>query len=36
MGILAAELGERLRAVDVNPVVAGPDGAIAVDVLIET
>lgn len=36
MGTLAAELGERLRAVDVNPLVATPDAAIAVDVLIET
>ena len=36
MGALAAELGDRLRAVDVNPLVAGPDTAIAVDVFIET
>ncbi len=32
---LAAELGDRLTALDVNPVVVSPSGAIAVDVLIE-
>jgi acetate---CoA ligase (ADP-forming) len=31
---LAVELGDRLAALDVNPVIAGPDGAVAVDVLV--
>jgi acyl-CoA synthetase (NDP forming) len=35
-GALAAELGEHVRALDVNPLLAGPNGAIAVDVLVET
>jgi acyl-CoA synthetase (NDP forming) len=31
---LAVELGDRLVALDVNPVIAAPDGAVAVDVLL--
>jgi acetate---CoA ligase (ADP-forming) len=31
---LALELGDRLDALDINPILAGPDGAVAVDVLI--
>jgi acyl-CoA synthetase (NDP forming) len=31
---LAADLGDRLAAVDVNPLVAGPDGCVAVDALV--
>ena len=34
LGQLAVELGDRLAALDVNPVIAGPDGAVAVDVLV--
>jgi acyl-CoA synthetase (NDP forming) len=34
LGQLAVELGDRLVALDVNPVIAGPDGAVAVDVLL--
>ena len=33
-GQLAVELGDRVAALDVNPVIAGPDGAVAVDVLV--
>jgi acetate---CoA ligase (ADP-forming) len=31
---LAADLGDLLLAVDVNPLVAGPDGCVAVDALV--
>jgi acetate---CoA ligase (ADP-forming) len=31
---LAADLGEHLEALDVNPVICGPGGCIAVDVLV--
>jgi succinyl-CoA synthetase beta subunit len=31
---LAAELGDRLEALDVNPLVVGPRGAVAVDALV--
>ena len=31
---LALELGDDLEALDLNPVIAGPDGAIAVDALV--
>jgi hypothetical protein len=31
---LASELGDRLAAVDANPVVCGPDGCVAVDALV--
>jgi acyl-CoA synthetase (NDP forming) len=34
LGQLAVELGEHLRAVDLNPVVVGPDSALVVDALI--
>ena len=30
---LAAELGDELAALDVNPLICGPHGAVAVDVL---
>lgn len=33
LGHLAAELGDVLAAVDVNPLLCGPDGAVAVDAL---
>jgi hypothetical protein len=31
---VALDLGARLAAVDVNPLVAGPDGCVAVDALV--
>jgi acyl-CoA synthetase (NDP forming) len=31
---LAADLGERIDALDVNPVMCGPDGCVAVDALV--
>jgi len=31
---LAAELGDSIDAVEANPVIAGPEGAVAVDVLV--
>jgi acetate---CoA ligase (ADP-forming) len=31
---LALDLGDRLAALDVNPLVAGPDGCVAVDALV--
>jgi len=34
LGQLAVELGDRVVAIDVNPVIAGPDAAVAVDVLV--
>jgi hypothetical protein len=34
VGRLAVELGDHLAALDVNPLVAGPAGALAVDVLV--
>ena len=34
IGTLATELGDYLAALDVNPLIAGPDGAIAVDALV--
>jgi hypothetical protein len=33
MSKLAEELGDQLEALDVNPLICGPDGAIAVDAL---
>ena len=30
---LAVELGGELEALDVNPLICGPDGAVAVDAL---
>ena len=35
IGALAHEIGDQLAALDVNPVVAGPAGAVAVDVFVE-
>jgi succinyl-CoA synthetase beta subunit len=35
LGQLAIELGDHLDALDVNPVLAGPNGAVAVDVHVE-
>jgi len=32
-GMLAAELGDVLAALDVNPLICGPAGAMAADVL---
>jgi acetate---CoA ligase (ADP-forming) len=34
VGQLAVELGDALVALDVNPVLAGPTGCVAVDVLV--
>ena len=34
LSALAVDLGDRLAAVDVNPLVAGPDGCVAVDALV--
>jgi len=31
---LAADLGEHIAALDVNPIIAGPDGCVAVDALV--
>jgi hypothetical protein len=30
---IAGELGDHLEALDINPLICGPDGAVAVDVL---
>jgi acyl-CoA synthetase (NDP forming) len=35
VGQLAVELGDRIAALDVNPLIAGPSGAVAADVLIQ-
>jgi succinyl-CoA synthetase beta subunit len=35
VGALAYEVGDQLTALDVNPVVVGPGGAVAVDVFVE-
>ncbi|SHM87619.1 acetate--CoA ligase family protein [Cryptosporangium aurantiacum] len=35
LGQLALELGDHLTALDVNPILAGPHGAVAVDVHLE-
>jgi hypothetical protein len=35
LSALASDLGDLLAALDVNPVIAGPDGCIAVDALVE-
>jgi hypothetical protein len=32
--VLASVLGDQLEAVDVNPLIAGPTGCVAVDALI--
>jgi acetate---CoA ligase (ADP-forming) len=34
LSALAVDLGDRLAALDVNPLVAGPDGCVAVDALV--
>ena len=34
LSVLAADLGEHLEALDANPVLAGPDGCVAVDALV--
>jgi acetate---CoA ligase (ADP-forming) len=34
ISLVAADLGEHLEALDVNPLVAGPSGCLAVDALI--
>jgi len=34
LSFLAVDLGDRLAALDVNPLVAGPDGCVAVDALV--
>jgi acetate---CoA ligase (ADP-forming) len=34
LSALAADLGDQLAAIDVNPLVAGPDGCVAVDALV--
>ena len=34
LSVLAVDLGDRLGALDVNPLVAGPDGCVAVDALV--
>jgi acetate---CoA ligase (ADP-forming) len=35
LSVLAADLGDLLAALDVNPVIVGSDGCVAVDVLVE-
>jgi hypothetical protein len=34
LSILASDLGDLLDAVDVNPLIVGPDGIVAVDALV--
>jgi len=34
LSLLAADLGEQLDALDVNPVIVTPDGCVAVDALV--
>ncbi len=34
LSVLAADLGDVLEALDVNPLIAGPDGCVAVDALV--
>jgi succinyl-CoA synthetase beta subunit len=34
LSVLAADLGDRLQALDVNPLIAGPGGCVAVDALV--
>jgi hypothetical protein len=34
LSVLAADLGDMLEALDVNPVIAGPQGCVAVDALV--
>jgi acetate---CoA ligase (ADP-forming) len=35
LSVLAADLGDLIAAVDVNPVIVGPKGCVAVDALVE-
>ena len=35
LSLLAADLGDRISALDVNPLIAGPNGCVAVDALVE-
>ena len=35
LSVLAADLGDRLAALDVNPVIVSPSGCVAVDALVE-
>jgi hypothetical protein len=35
LSVLAADLGDRIAALDVNPVIVSPDGCVAVDALVE-
>jgi acyl-CoA synthetase (NDP forming) len=35
LSVLAADLGDRLSALDINPVIVGPSGCVAVDALVE-
>jgi hypothetical protein len=34
LSVLAADLGDAIAALDVNPVIATPDGCVAVDALV--
>jgi acetate---CoA ligase (ADP-forming) len=34
LSVLAVDLGDRLTALDANPLVAGPHGCVAVDALV--
>ena len=34
LSVLAATLGDRIVEIDINPLIAGPDGCIAVDALV--
>ncbi len=36
LSVLAADLGDHLEALDVNPIIAGPRGCVAVDALVIT
>jgi acetate---CoA ligase (ADP-forming) len=35
LSVLAADLGDRIAALDVNPLIVGPSGCVAVDALVE-
>jgi hypothetical protein len=36
LSVLAAELGDVITELDINPVIVSPDGCVAVDVLVVT
>jgi hypothetical protein len=36
LSVLAVDLGDRLDALDVNPLICGPAGCVAVDALVVT